>query len=180
MVTLVILSLLIFIVYLVLVIRYAGAVPESLSETYYLLGNKYYKLHSDPSGMSFRRLRASIFTGVMWAIALLLMIPLLEITPELGKPLVFLALGSIMIVGAAPQFHDEMEGKVHTTAAYVAAVLGIAWAALFAKGLICLLAWTSVCLTTSLATGTIKGSRIFWLEMVAFGTVYTSSLIMVF
>lgn len=177
---LVILSLLIFIVYLVLVVRYAGAVPESLSETYYLLGNKYYKLHSDPSGMSFRRLRASIFTAMMWVIALLLMIPLLELTPELGKPLVFLALGSIMFVGAAPQFHDEMEGKVHTTAAIMAAIFGIVWALLFAEGLYWLLVSAFGCLVAALVTGTIKSSRTFWLEMVAFGTVYMSSLIMIF
>lgn len=180
MITLVILSLLIFIVYLVLVIRYVGAVPESLSETYYLLGNKYYKLHSDPSGMSFHRLRASIFTGMMWVIALLLMIPLLELTPELGKPLVFLSLGAIMFVGAAPQFHDEMEGKVHTTSAYVAAVLGIAWALLFAHGLFYLFASAFLCLAGAVMTGTVKSSKTFWLEMVAFATVYLSAAIMIF
>lgn len=179
MLTLVILSLAIFVVYLFFTLRYVGHVPESLSETYYLLGDKYYKMFPDPSEINFKRLRASIFTAMMWVIALLLMIPLLELTPELGKPLVFLSLGAIMFVGAAPQFHDEMEGKVHTTSAYVAAVLGIAWALLFAHGLFYLFASAFLCLAGAVMTGTVKSSKTFWLEMVAFATVYLSAMFMI-
>ena len=177
MLTLEIISLLIFVLYLFFTIRYVGHIPESLSETYYLLGDKYYKSFPDPSEMSFHRLRASIFTAMMWAIALLLMIPLLELTPEPGKPLVFLSLASIMLVGAAPQFHDEMEGRVHTISAYSAAVLGILWSVIFAHGIYCLAYFVAVCLIASLITGTVKSCRTYWLEMIAFGTVYASAIL---
>lgn len=173
MLTLEIISFSIFVAYLIILVRYVGHIPESLSETYYLLGNKSYR---NEDQTTFSHLKASIFTAMMWVIALLLMIPLLELTPEYGKPLVFLSLGSIMFVGAAPQFHDDLEGKVHTSAAVIAAILGIAWALIFAKGLFWLIGSAVSCLISSLVTGTFKSSRTFWLEMVAFLTVYISAL----
>lgn len=171
MITLVLLSLAIFLAYLIPVIREFG-IPDSLSDTYYLLGKS-----SDPR--TFNRLKASLFTAMMWVIAILLMVPLLDVTPELGKPLAFLSLAAIMFVGAAPEFQEDMEGKVHTIAAWVAAVLGIAWAVLFAHGFAWLaISFISMCVAANM-TKTEKSSLTFWLEMVAFCTVFISAIFMV-
>lgn len=161
-----IISLLIFVLYLVYTIKRYGIQP-SLSETYYLLGKT-------PDG--FNKLKASIFTVMMWAISFTLLPAMLDITPDGFKFLMFLALASICFVGTAPNFKEEFEGKVHSVSAILAACFGILWAVLMPHGFLGLgLAMLGV-LAGAKVTGTMKGSRIFWLEMIAFATVYLTAL----
>lgn len=170
----------IFAIYLFSVLKYIGDVPQSLSETYYLLGNRYYHLFDDPSEMGFNHLRASIFTLMMWLVSFTLLPAMLDLTPYNLQFLAFLALTGICFVGAAPQFKLEFEGKIHVTAAYSAAFFGLLWALTVCKqtALISLGVSIFAVLVAALMTNTFKSSRTFWLEMVAFGTVYISTLFM--
>lgn len=169
-----ILSFLIFVVYLIFVLRYIGHVPKSLSETYYYLGNPNYP--QDHEWKMQYRLKASIFTAMMWSIAFLLLPTMLDVTPEGWKFLAFLALAGICFVGAAPEFKDEFVGRVHVIGAYSAAIFGILWATVVigAAGRIALGVSVFVVLAAALMTDSLKSSRTFWLELVAFATVYLS------
>lgn len=163
-------SLIVFAVYLFFMIK-RYSIPKSLSDTYYLLGKT-----DDPK--VFNRLRASIFTAMMWIISFTLLPVILEATPDNWKFLAYLALAGICFVGAAPEFKDPLEGKVHTTSAYVAAIFGILWSviAVGAAGRIALGVSAFIVLAAALMTDSLKSSRTFWLEMIAFGTVYISCL----
>lgn len=151
-------SLLIFALYLVSVLRYIGHIPTSLSETYYLI----------PHGVW--------FTLMMWAISFTLLPAMLDLTPDGFKFLMFLALASICFVGTAPNFRDEFEGKVHSTSAILAACFGILWSVLMPFGFIGLALAIFGVLVGALMTDTIKDSRIFWLEIIAFGCVYLTAI----
>lgn len=158
-----ILSLSIFILYLVFVLRYIkGIPPKSLSETFYLL----------PEGI-----KQYLFTAMMWAIAFLLIIPMMDITPAPRQFLVFFLLGSIILVGSAPMFKSDFEGKVHTVGACIAALFGILWSLLCTEaGPYVLVVSLFGALIIALLSGSAVRSRIFWLEMVAFSTVYLSTI----
>lgn len=176
MLTLTLISFFIFIVYLVLVLRYIGDIPRSLSETYYYLGSQYYP-HSGWEE-KFNRLRASIFTAMMWGIAFTLLPVMFEATPEGQQFLAFLALASICFVGAAPEFKNKYEGRVHTTAAVIAAVFGLVWSVFVTHGYIPLIASLVFSLAAGFATATLKYGLTFWLELVAFNAVYFSLILM--
>lgn len=157
------LSFLIFVLYLIFALRYSGKVPPSLSETYYILPGNW----------------RHCFTGMMWSVSFLLLPVAFKVTAEVWQFLIFLALAAICFVGAAPEFHEKTEGRVHTISAYIAAALGIAWALIATKGW----PWLALSffgnLVAALVTDTVKDSRIFWLEMVAFATVYLSIFYMI-
>ena len=158
------LSLSIFLLYLAIVLRYINHVPQSLSETFYLIGDQP---------------KCYLFTATLWVMVFTLMPPLLDITADNWDFLAFLALTGIGFVGAAPFFHDSGEGTVHTVAAIIAAVFGLAWCAAALKW------WSAATIGVSLAgctfgaykTKTIRSGRTFWLEMVAFASVYLSAII---
>lgn len=163
-----IISLLIFVVYLACVLKYIGHVPQSLSETYYLIGGK-----------PFNRLRASLFTFMMWTVAFMLLPAMLNVTPGNMQFLAFLALTGICFVGAAPEFYEEFQGRIHTASAVIAAVFGLAWAMFAGNGL----GWVALVLSLfgamagAISTKSIKSCRIFWLEMIAFATVYLTMIL---
>lgn len=170
------LSLAIFAAYLFFVLKYVGKVPQSLSETYYLLGNKQYYMFPDPLEMEFNRLRASLFTFMMWAISITLLPAMLDITPESRQFLAFLALSAICFVGAAPNFKDEFEGNVHKASAVIAAICGLLWV-VFATDNWPMIILSAFCvLVAALRTNTAWTSRVFWLEMIAFGSVYLAAI----
>lgn len=165
-----IISFIVFIAYLVCAVRYNKAVPSSLSVTYYILGASRDQEY--PEG--FNRLRASIFTFVLWAMLLLLIFPMMDMTPDNLRFLAFLCLASIGFVGAAPEFYDLDVFRIHTSSAVISAAAGIAWAlsAGARAGIIGLLLAAAISLALALASRTLMSSRTFWLEMTAFGTVY--------
>lgn len=176
MLTLTLLSLAIFVIYLTLFLRYAGEMPKSLSETYYYLGSVGYPEAGWRS--DFSRLRASIFTAMMWAIAFLLIAPMMDVTPDGLQFLVFLSLAGICFVGAAPEFKEIYEGKVHTASAVIAAVCALAWVVFVAGGVIPIVVSLLFSLCGAIATSTLVRSRTFWLELVAFNSVYLSLIFM--
>lgn len=171
-----IISFIIFIAYLVCTVRYNKAVPSSLSVTYYILGASRDQKY--PEG--FNRLRASIFTFVLWEMLLLLIVPMMDMTPDNLRFLAFLCLAAIGFVGAAPEFYDLNVYRIHASSAVISATAGIAWAlaAGARAGMVGLTLAAAISLSLALASRTLVSSRTFWLEMVAFGTVYFTIFLM--
>lgn len=160
--TITIISFLIFISYIVAAIVVFKTVPKSLSETYYMYQNKK--------------------KGLEWLFPSLILIMVATLMPswiELSEGsnwqfLSFLCPASLLFVGAAPAFRScDIESKVHTYSATLAAIFGLLWIILFIPyGMWIILGSVLVILALSLSTKTLKSSFTFWLEMVAFLSVY--------
>lgn len=154
-------ALALFIVYNAVAIHFFG-VPESLSNTYYLYEAKH-------KGLGW------LFTGFMWALALLLLPAWITTSVNMGSWmqyfsfLSFLSAAAIAFVGTAPKFHDDAEGKVHVIAASLCAATAIAW-----DLVICWHIWyvfvavAVIVAVVAFWTKTFKACKTYWLEMMAF------------
>lgn len=167
-VILILLSLIIFIVYNA-IMNYKFDVNKSLSATYYSLPLKW----------------RWVFTLFMWATALLLMPAWIEVATSFSDwrvHLTFLAFFTcalICFVGAAPNFRAfEMESKVHTISATAAAVTALLWCFICCWNIMYVpIAAVLIVLGISLYQKTFKSSKVYWLEMMAFGATYSSVLV---
>lgn len=157
MTALVIASIVIFLTYTTYAIKKFG-VPDSLSETFYLLEN-----------------RGWIFQAVLFSCAALLLVPLMEATNNDFKLLEFLTVGGVFFVSVAPFFKLELEGRVHGVSAIVSGISGITWSILQGFGYIPLF---SGLLFIGLYFLT-KTGLTFWAEMIIFASVYTTLILMV-
>lgn len=109
--TLVIISLLIIAAYTAAVCIKQKGVPYSISATFYKLQHPYW------------------FMAAMWATAGLLMPIALETSKPGTEFLAFLACAGMIFVGAAPNFREDLEGKVHMSGAVVCVVASQLWVA---------------------------------------------------
>jgi hypothetical protein len=140
-------------------------IPESLSNTYYLWKEKNGK--------------GWLFCLMMYAVVALMMPA--WITMSEGSDfqfLAFLAPAAIAFVGTAPRFKDtELENHVHMTSAYLAAAFALAWVALVTPYWWVILIW--LCSITCLAvlTSSYKACLVYWLETIAFGATFTSTML---
>lgn len=159
MLTLAIISTAILALYLVIYFIRYKVVPSSLSETFYIIDVPYQ------------------FTLTLFAMVFTIVMPLIEVTPDALRVLAFLVPVGIAFVGAAPCFKEEFEGKVHKTGALVAAVFALLWVILAVRLWWVILACFFVATILAVATGTLYRCYVFWLEMVAFGSVYTSLIL---
>lgn len=165
---LILISLLFFTVYNAVSLKQFG-IPKSLSETFYLWNNKKKNL-------------GYVFTGMMFSMAFALVPAWLELGEVISSwsaylnPLVFFACAAIAFVGAAPAFRScPLESKVHTIAAMTAAVCAVTW---------CLAACWQIMYVPLLAAGLVavlglitkswKKASVYWLEMMAFGSTFTT------
>lgn len=107
-------SLGIYLIYnLVCLIKFK--VPTSLSETHYHLIGESKK-------------NEVIFTLILWAISIPIMITGFDITPANYQFLIFLSAGALMFVGAAPFFkRGGLENKVHVYSAIFTGICSILW-----------------------------------------------------
>lgn len=161
--TLLIISLIIFLGYVLTMIKMFG-VPSSLSDTYYLLDGK-------------KKGTGAFFILFMFIICFLLMIPMIEITPENWKFVAFLAILGLGFVGAAPMFLESSTSKVHYTAAGMATAGGLTWIFVVAPQYWwCLLLTTVAVIMIAMKTKTWK-CYTFWLEMIVFISVYIAALL---
>lgn len=103
-------ALLIIISFLFYILFAVEKRPESISQTYYLLGG-----------------RGWLMQVVLIAVGLMLIIPWMERSREALQWLVFLACGGLLFVGVAPQFRLKLEGAVHYVSAAVCCVCSVAW-----------------------------------------------------
>lgn len=161
-------ALFIYVIYNANAIRLFG-IPESLSNTYYLYQEK-------KPWMRF------LFPIMMTSLVVLLMPAWLEISAVSNLQfLAFLAAGSIAFVGAAPAFKNGgMEHRVHSTSAYCAAAFSLLWVFLVSKIWISVVVWAILVLVSAIMTKTLKKSKIYWLETIAFMSTFTSLILFFF
>ena len=163
--TLTLLSLIIFMAYLAIIIAYFG-IPDSLSESYYLLEGKFKN-----SGV--------LFTLLMFVMVFLIIAPMLDSTPDKFQALAFFAILGLGFVGAAPLFKREgTESKVHFIAAAVSALCGMIWIFVVFPTLFYVpIAVAVTVLTLAALTKTTTKAFLFWAEMVVFFSVYVVLLL---
>ena len=163
-------GMLVFAVYNTFVLRKFG-VPQSLSDSFYLWNGV-------KKGLGY------IFTLMMFALALCLMPGCLEITEVITSwshnltMLPFLAAASIAFVGAAPMFKDSiLENKVHTISAYLAAAFSSIWGSVVCYSVagITIPAAAIFVLIAAAATKTIRSSKNYRLEMIAFLSTFATN-----
>ena len=153
-----------FLIYNIVALVLFG-VPKSLSMTYYLFKDKVDTLKF-------------LFPSMMTVLTVLLMPCWLTISE--GSPYqftAFLSAAGILFVGAAPAFKSSsLENMVHQVAAYICAAAAIAWICLVTPyWWIILIVFIIIALIAYL-TKTWKTSYIYWLEMVAFVSTFTTIL----
>lgn len=170
--TLTIIGMVLFTIYNVCIVSKFG-IPVSLSDSFYLLNGV-------KKGLGF------IFTAMMVSIAFCLMPGWLEITETITSwsknftALPFLAAAGIAFVGAAPAFRkNEVEKLVHGISAYLTAAFSILWICIvcYEVALIVLPISVFVIVALGLSTKTLKSSKIYWLEMLAFLATFATILI---
>lgn len=140
------------------------SIPESLSNTYYLWKEKNGK--------------GWLFCLMMYLVVALMMPAWISLSEGSNfQFLAFLAPASIMFVGSAPRFKDsQLESRVHTISAIIAAVCSLLWVALVTPYWVLILGWFVCSAGFALITKTCKVSFVYWLEMVAFGSTFTAAI----
>lgn len=153
----------IYVVYNAIAIAIFG-VPESLSNTYYLWKEKNEK--------------GWLFCLMMYLVVALMMPA--WITMSEGSDfqfLAFLAPASIMFVGTAPRFKDsQLESRVHTVSAIIAAVCSLLWVALLTPYWWVMLIWLGLIALAAILTSSYKTCLVYWLEQVAFLSTFTAAI----
>ncbi len=151
MITLLYISILVFVLYLIGIIVYKG-IPPSISDSYYVLGEN--------------KLISSLFTWFCWLVSITLLPYWIE---SGGGVLAFLACGALGFVGAAPLFKSHQK-TIHFASATVCFLSAYAW----------LLINSTTIFFISLAVLGILcfvKKRTFWWEITAFVTIYTSLIL---
>lgn len=163
MLTLTLVGFAIFILYIITSVLMFG-IPASISETYYLFESR-------------KRNLGSVFTIMMFSLVFLLISPFLEITPDNWQFLAFLSVTGIAFVGAAPLFKKKgLENIIHTYGAISAAVFSLIWIFVCYPS-----SWDSimhaiiiVLILSLLFSRRLYYSKLFWVEMVMFLSIFLS------
>jgi hypothetical protein len=139
-------------------------IPESLSNTYYL-----WKERSN---------KGWLFPLMMYAVVALMMPAWITMSEGSNfQFLAFLAPSAIAFVGTAPAFKsDDLENKVHSISAVIAAACSLAWVAVITPYWWMILIWFGLIALASILTSSCKPCLVYWLEMVAFGATFTSTI----
>ena len=140
-------------------------VPESLSNTYYLYKEKWNK--------------GWLFCLMMYLVVALMMPAWITLSEGSNfQFLAFLAPASIAFVGTAPRFKDgDLENKVHTVSAIIAAACSLLWVALVTPYWYVILIWFGYISLASIFTSSSQIAYVYWLETVAFGSTFTAAII---
>jgi hypothetical protein len=141
------------------------SIPESLSNTYYLWKEKNGK--------------GWLFCLMMYLVVALMMPAWISLSEGSNfQFLAFLAPASIMFVGTAPRFKDgDLENKVHTISAIIAAACSLAWVALVTPYWWVMLIWLGFIALASVLTSSYKTCHVYWLEQVAFLSTFTAAIL---
>lgn len=154
MFVLVLISFLIFVSYILSICLINKKIPIHLSESFFILKNKF------------------IFTLFMFTIMILTLIPLLELIPKY-QFLSFLTCGCIGFIGAAPNFFDDLEGKIHKISAIIA-MIASQILVIICNPLI-LLSWIIILIVYK----HIKQTLLFWIEIISFINIYILLFLMI-
>lgn len=152
-------GLLIFTAYVAVAVVKFG-VPKSLSDTFYLYGGK-------PKGY--------VFTAALWLTVFLIAPLWLSVSEDALAFSAFLACAGLLLVGAAPMFKGE-DARWHEAFAIICAVFALLWQVLN-KQYWEMVAVLVIIVIIAVVTKTLKSSRTFWLEMVAFYSTFLSIII---
>ena len=141
------------------------AIPESLSNTYYLWKQKNGK--------------GWLFCLMMYAVVALMMPAWISLSEGSNfQFLAFLAPASIAFVGTAPRFKDsQLESRVHTVSAIIAAACSLLWVALVTPYWWIMMIWCSIVGGASVLTSSYKTAYTYWLETIAFGSTFTAAIL---
>ena len=140
-------------------------VPHSLSMTYYLWKEK--------ANIGY------LFPCMMYMVVAFMMPAWISLS-EGGnfQFLAFLAPASIAFVGTAPAFlSSDLEGKVHTISAILAAVCSLAWVCIVTPYWWVILIWLGFIALASILTSSYKTAYVYWLEQVAFLSTFTAAIL---
>ena len=139
-------------------------VPKSLSMTYYLWKEKCN--------------RGFCFCLMMYLVVALMMPAWISLSEGSDfQFLAFLAPAAIAFVGTAPAFlSGGLENSVHMWSAVLAAICSLAWVILVTPYWWTILIWFFIMMAASVHTKSYATSYTYWLEMVAFGATFTSTI----
>lgn len=153
-------AVLIFLIYNAVALSLFG-VPKSLSMTYYL-----FKERSN----SFKYL----FPGMIVTICMLLIPSWIELSDGSNFQFMsFLSPAALMFVGFTPAFNDgDMYKTIHNIAAYTCATFAMLWIILVTPFWYVILIVLGVMIIAAIATNSWKTSYVYWLEMVAFVSLF--------
>lgn len=130
-----------------------NGVPESLSATYYNLGEYGWK-----------------FQLTMFAIGILMLPIWMDLSDESYHCLCFLSCSSLLFVAAAPSFRLELEGKVHYSSAIVCCICVVLWQIL--EGVWDITLWFAfIGFMLSLS---MKKNWCWWMEVAVIGSLLTN------
>ena len=105
------------------------------------------------------------------SLAALMMLPMLDYTPDRWQFLAFFACAALLFVATAPSYLERFEGRVHSISAILCAACAIAWAvAVVPLALI-------GCALLIVAAFDHK-HRLLWLELSAFATAYIGVILL--
>ena len=156
--TLLIISAIIFITYIVTIIARFG-IPESISDSFYLLEQK-----RKGSGIAFMFLCVAVtFTLCPYW---------LEVSPDHIRFLVFLSGGGLLLTGAAHEFKG-FEREAHFVGATTCATASLLWlifAGLWVVPLACFVIFSTITLFN-------RKNWLFWQELAAFTAVFLALFI---
>ena len=105
------------------------------------------------------------------ALAALMMLPMLDYTPDRWQFLAFFACAALLFVATAPSYLEKFEGRVHSISAILCAACAIAWAAVVVP-----VALVGCALLIVAAFD--KKHRLLWLELSAFATAYIGVILL--
>lgn len=153
----------VFVAYNAVAIAFFG-IPESLSNTYYLYKEKYNK--------------GFLFPAMMYLVVAFMMPAWITMSEGSNfQFLAFLAPAAIAFVGTAPAFlSSDLENKVHSISALIAAACSLLWVILVTPYWWTIIMFLVFVVVESIISKTYKTSYVYWLEMVAFGATFTSTI----
>lgn len=139
-------------------------VPHSLSMTYYL-----WKEQSN---------KGYLFCVMMYAVVALMMPAWITMSEgSIFQFLAFLAPASIAFVGTAPAFlSSDLENRVHTVSAIIAAICSILWIILVTQYWRVIVIWAGFVALAAIFTSSYKSAYTYWLETIAFGATFTAAI----
>lgn len=157
-------AILLFIVYNIVALILYG-IPHSLSNTHYLFKQSNESLKF-------------LFPAFITLLCFCLIPCWLQISEgSLFQFTAFLSGGSLLFVGCSPYFKNgDLEGIVHQISAYMCAGFAILWIILVTKLWWIILIVLGLIATIAIITKTWKTCYIYWLEMVAFISTFTSMI----
>lgn len=157
-----IISMLIIAAYTVAVCVKQKGIPYSISATFYKLDHPYW------------------FMATMWLTAGVLMPVILEVSKPDTEWMAFIACTGMFLVGAAPNFKDGFEGKVHTAGAVLClagsqlwVIFNCPWALMiWLVWLVYTVIYMSWHVSDSIISDFLRARPMFWVEVVALVATY--------